>query len=103
MGDDHQQDSLEEEILLAISEPHALRPYLDAAGFDGWQELDNVLRDAAAGEIPRGKSHDPGEDQRGDVVSGFQIGHAVLTAEDLSLEGVPQAPVLRRRSVYSIS
>jgi len=35
VGDDHQQDSLEEEILLAIGQLYIIHPYVDVAGFDG--------------------------------------------------------------------
>lgn len=63
MGDDHQEDPLEEDILLAVGEHYILRPYFGAVGFDDRQKADDVLRDAAAGEIPQWKRHDPGKDQ----------------------------------------
>lgn len=96
MRHDRQQGPLEEEILVAVGEPHIPPPYLSDAGLDRAQEADDVLGDAAADEVPLRQSHDPGEDQRGDVVPDPRVHRPVLAAQYLPLERVPQAPALRR-------
>lgn len=97
MCHDHQQDPLEEEILVAVGEPDVLRPYLSGARLDRAQKINHVIGDAAADEVPRRESHDSGEDQRGDVVPDARADPSILAAKYLPLEGVPQAPALRRK------